>query len=181
MIKNLYHFRSIALVTVFALSGCSLPANQSHDRSNILQIKTKWMSDPQADQNIKNGLTAYLALDDAFLSIASRIYLIRNAKHTLDLQYYIWNDDAIGNLMLLELLNAADRGVKIRLLIDDQNGIKLDKTLKSFPSLINPIAIPATGSFIGTPASINASDVPQTVAIEEEPLDSVISETTLKV
>lgn len=131
MIKNLYHFRSIALVTVFALGGCSLPANQSHDRSNILQIKTKWMSDPQADQNIKNGLTAYLALDDAFLSIASRIYLIRNAKHTLDLQYYIWNDDAIGNLMLLELLNAADRGVKIRLLIDDQNGIKLDKTLKA--------------------------------------------------
>lgn len=131
MIKNLYHFRSIALVTVLTLSGCSLPANQNHDRSNILQIKTKWMSDPQADQNIKNGLTAYLALDDAFLSIASRIYLIRNAKHTLDLQYYIWNDDAIGNLMLLELLNAADRGVKIRLLIDDQNGIKLDKTLKA--------------------------------------------------
>ena len=56
-----------------------------------------------------------------------------------------------------------------------------DKTLKSSPSLINPIAIPATGSLIGTPASINAKDVPQTVAIEEEPLDSVISETTLKV
>ena len=56
-----------------------------------------------------------------------------------------------------------------------------DKTLKSSPSLINPIAIPATGSLIGTPASINARDVPQTVAIEEEPLDSVISDTILKV
>jgi hypothetical protein len=34
---------------------------------------------------------------------------------------------------------------------------------------------------IGTPASINARDAPQTVAIEEEPLDSVISDTILKV
>ena len=56
-----------------------------------------------------------------------------------------------------------------------------DRTLKSSPSLINPIAIPATGPLIGTPASINAKDVPQTVAIEEEPLDSVISDTILKV
>ena len=56
-----------------------------------------------------------------------------------------------------------------------------DNTEKLSPSLINPIAMPATGSFIGTPASIRASDVPQTVAIEEEPLDSVISETTHKV
>ena len=43
------------------------------------------------------------------------------------------------------------------------------------------MAMPATGSFIGTPASINDNEVPQTVAIEDEPLDSVISETTLKV
>ena len=38
--------------------------------------------------------------------------------------------------------------------------------------------MPATGRFSGTPASISASEVPQTVAIEDEPLDSVISETT---
>ena len=54
-------------------------------------------------------------------------------------------------------------------------------TEKSSPSLIKPIAMPATGSLIGTPASIRANEVPQTVAIDDEPLDSVISETTLKV
>ena len=43
------------------------------------------------------------------------------------------------------------------------------------------MAIPATGSFIGTPASINESEVPQTVAIDEDPFDSVISETTRNV
>jgi hypothetical protein len=37
--------------------------------------------------------------------------------------------------------------------------------------------MPAVGLFNGTPASIKASDEPQTVAIEDEPLDSVISET----
>ena len=40
------------------------------------------------------------------------------------------------------------------------------------------MAMPATALAIGTPASISASEVPQTVAIEEEPFDSVISETT---
>ncbi|ENX41503.1 phospholipase D family protein [Acinetobacter sp. NIPH 2100] len=121
----------MTVVIIFGISGCALPPNQNHDRSNSLQTKTKWMNDPQADLNIENGLTAFLALDDAFLSIASRTHLIRNAKHQLDLQYYIWNDDAIGNMMLNELLKAADRGVKVRLLIDDQNGVQLDKTLKA--------------------------------------------------
>ncbi len=41
-----------------------------------------------------------------------------------------------------------------------------------------PIAIPATGFFMGTPALSRLRVVPQTVAIEEEPLDSRISETT---
>ncbi len=40
------------------------------------------------------------------------------------------------------------------------------------------MAIPATGSFSGTPASIIDSEAPQTVAMEDEPFDSVISETT---
>src|SRR5690625_5062781 len=45
------------------------------------------------------------------------------------------------------------------------------------PTII-PIAIPATGLGIGTPASISAMEPPQTLAMEEDPLDSVISERT---
>ena len=45
------------------------------------------------------------------------------------------------------------------------------------PSATSPIAIPATGALIGTPASISERVAPQTVAIEEEPLDSRMSET----
>ena len=54
-------------------------------------------------------------------------------------------------------------------------------TANSSSSLMRPMAMPATGRFIGTPASISASDAPQTVAIEDEPLDSVISDTTRRV
>ena len=46
-----------------------------------------------------------------------------------------------------------------------------------FSSVINPIAIPETGALIFTPASISASVPAQTVAIDEEPFDSRISET----
>ena len=53
-----------------------------------------------------------------------------------------------------------------------------ESTAYSSPSLIKPIAIPATAALVGTPASINARLVPHTEAIELEPLDSVTSETT---
>ena len=46
------------------------------------------------------------------------------------------------------------------------------------PSLTSPIAMPATGALSGAPASISAIEAPQTEAIEEEPLDSRISDTT---
>jgi len=46
------------------------------------------------------------------------------------------------------------------------------------PSLTRPIATPATCDLRGTPASIRASDAPQTDAIDEEPFDSRMSETT---
>ena len=53
-----------------------------------------------------------------------------------------------------------------------------DNTAKACGSLISPIAMPATGRANGTPASISASELPHTDAIEEEPFDSVTSETT---
>ena len=46
-----------------------------------------------------------------------------------------------------------------------------------FPSLISPIATPATAARIGTPASNSASEPPQTDAIDDEPFDSRMSET----
>lgn len=105
--------------------------NQSKPEKITPEHFQHWINTPEADQNLAKGLTAYLIMDEAFLSIASRIHLIREAKHTLDLQYYIWSDDFVGNLILSELLAAADRGVQVRLLIDDQNGRQLDPQFRA--------------------------------------------------
>ena len=118
---------SLALIT---LTGCSLPMNQSNKQPPIQIHAEHWLNGSNVDTQMSQGLTAYLALDDAFSSIASRLHLINKAQHNIDLQYYIWENDSIGHLILAELLKAADRGVKVRLLIDDQNGTKLDATLK---------------------------------------------------
>src|SRR5919202_5927828 len=50
-------------------------------------------------------------------------------------------------------------------------------TTYSSPSLIRPMATPATGALIGTPASISDSDEPHTEAIDDDPLDSKMSDT----
>ncbi|MCW8039679.1 MULTISPECIES: phospholipase D family protein [Acinetobacter] len=121
---------------IFSLTGCSLPMNESKPDAPIYMHTQHWLNEPGVEQHLSQGLTAYLALDEAFMSIASRVHLIRKAQHTIDLQYYIWKDDYIGHMMLQELLKAADRGVKVRLLIDDQNGTQLDKVLK--PLALHP-------------------------------------------
>lgn len=130
------HLKSTFALTIltFSITGCSLPMNQSKQEQQTIAHAEHWINEPKTNELLAQGLTAYVAMNDAFQSIASRVHLIRKAKHTLDLQYYIWGDDFIGNLMLHELLKAADRGVKVRLLIDDQNGTKLDKQLAALIS-----------------------------------------------
>ena len=63
---------------------------------------------------------------DAF---AARYLLIAMAQQTLDIQYYIWQNDMSGRLLFSALLEAAQRGVKVRLLLDDNNTQGLDETL----------------------------------------------------
>ena len=60
---------------------------------------------------------------------AARILLAEAAERTLDVQYYIWHDDLTGTLLLDALRRAADRGVRVRLLLDDNNTAGLDATL----------------------------------------------------
>lgn len=68
------------------------------------------------------GLSGLHLLADGRDAFAARVLLAREAKETLDLQYYIWHGDRTGTLMLEELHQAASRGVRVRLLVDD-NGI----------------------------------------------------------
>lgn len=71
-------------------------------------------------------LTGYHVLYDPLEALAARIELINKAEKSLDLQYYIWDNDKIGSLALHALIQAADRGVKVRLLVDDNNAKKME-------------------------------------------------------
>ncbi|MBL8319268.1 MAG: phospholipase D family protein [Burkholderiaceae bacterium] len=52
-------------------------------------------------------------------SLDTRVQLARRAEVSLDVQYYHWENDATGRWLLRALRDAADRGVRVRLLIDD--------------------------------------------------------------
>lgn len=64
----------------------------------------------------QSGLALLSANVDAF---AARVMTARLAARSLDLMYYIWEDDLTGRFLLAEVLAAADRGVRVRLLLDD--------------------------------------------------------------
>ena len=65
--------------------------------------------------------TGLFLLDDNLDAFALRAITARTAGRSLDLQYYIWRNNLTGKLLGDELLRAADRGVRIRLLLDDMN------------------------------------------------------------
>jgi putative cardiolipin synthase len=71
-------------------------------------------------------------------ALMSRIVLADHAQHSIDLQYYIFNNDATGRLVAQHLLAAADRGVRVRLLVDDisaTNSIDMLDALDAHPNI----------------------------------------------
>ncbi len=65
------------------------------------------------------GESGFDLLDDGIDALSARLLLSRRAEHSIDAQYYFILDDPTSYVFLDELLNAADRGVRVRLLIDD--------------------------------------------------------------
>jgi cardiolipin synthase C len=63
--------------------------------------------------------SAYWLLDDNADSLRIRLALADLAAETLDIQYFIWQDDMTGRLLMKHVLEAADRGVRVRFLLDD--------------------------------------------------------------
>ncbi|WP_240989617.1 phospholipase D family protein [Salipiger mangrovisoli] len=69
-----------------------------------------------------DGQSGVQPLADGRDAFAARVLLARAAQVSIDAQYYIWQDDTTGLILLDELRAAAARGVRVRLLVDD-NGI----------------------------------------------------------
>lgn len=130
----LQNIRRCGVVVMSALlAGCALPSLDGRTQSQALDTATaattRLGQGVAADVGKYPGLTGILPLDDPLSSFAVRILLARAAERTLDLQYYIWRDDLTGRMLLRELRDAADRGVRVRLLLDDNGVSGMDSIL----------------------------------------------------
>lgn len=116
------------------------PAVSGSDRS----IQAAARAAAQAHPN----QTGVYLLDDGQDAFAARMLLAQQAQHTLDVQYYIWRHDRTGTLLFEAIHAAAERGVRVRLLLDDHNTAGMDPLLiglESHPNidvrLFNPLRI----------------------------------------
>ena len=100
-----------------------------------------------AQNDIHPDLSGYHPIITGANAFASRSILTGMATRSIDAQYYIWHDDEAGQLLLKDLWDAAERGVIVRLLLDDfNNNAKFDQHLLRFSShpniavrIINPL------------------------------------------
>jgi cardiolipin synthase C len=75
------------------------------------------------------GLSSVLVIEDGAFALALRVMMLRSARQNIDMQYYIVRNDAAGQMVLDELVAAAKRGVRVRLLLDDNGSWGLDAAL----------------------------------------------------
>lgn len=80
-------------------------------------------------QLLRDARTGAGLVPDGISAFALRALAARKAVRSLDLQYYIWRDDFTGRLLAREVLAAADRGLRVRLLLDDVYVVGAERTL----------------------------------------------------
>lgn len=92
-------------------------------------------------------------VSDNMAAFALRAAGARAAAETLDLQYYMWDEDVTGRLLAREVLRAADRGVRVRLLLDDLYVRRTERALATLAQhpcievrLYNPFQIRSWGA-----------------------------------
>ncbi|MFB9970682.1 phospholipase D family protein [Pseudoroseomonas cervicalis] len=83
-------------------------------------------ADAWADALPSGAETGLALVSDGLEGFMLRAATARAAGRTLDLQYYRWSDDITGGLLAREVLAAADRGVRVRLLLDDSYALGAD-------------------------------------------------------
>lgn len=121
---------------------------------------------PHPEQTFLGGLIAETAPEDTSLTgvellsdpksaFTTRFAIANLAEKSLDLQYYLWKGDLAGGLLLWAALDAADRGVRVRFLIDDIYHSGRDDTyaiLDTHPNfevrIFNPMANRGAGRYL---------------------------------
>ena len=138
---------SVVFLVSVLLSACgALPTQVDRPFSSAQQASTDSpLVRIAQDSSPAPTLTGFRLLPDGFYSLDARIQLVRRASHSLDVQYYLIQDDRTGRLLMRNLRDAALRGVRVRLLVDDlytAGGDPMFRGLAAFPNvevrLFNP-------------------------------------------
>jgi putative cardiolipin synthase len=118
-----------AMVAISLLSGCAaLPGNvhrvASQARTDVgdsalARIAAASLPGPDDAMSEMSGVSGVRLLPGGDQAFDARIALAQAARHTVDAQYYVVADDTSGRQFLRELRDAAQRGVRVRLLVDD--------------------------------------------------------------
>ncbi|MBO6198268.1 MAG: phospholipase D family protein [Psychrobacter sp.] len=143
---------SARIDALYQQEGREQNSNQKDGQQNSQTTNTKTDSTDLvaaiSEQNeIHPDLSGYHPIVTGANAFASRSILTNMATRNIDAQYYIWHDDQAGQLMLKDLWDAAERGVIVRLLLDDfNNSAKFDQHLLRFAShpniavrIVNPL------------------------------------------
>ena len=145
----------ILLLAVTALTaliaGCaSLPPLEGRTETTALAdtATTRLGRAVAADVAANPGKTGIHPLPEGNAAFAARVVLAAAAEKSIDAQYYIWHGDQAGYLLFEALWRAAERGVRVRLLLDDINTGGLDPTIAALDAhpnievrLYNPLVL----------------------------------------
>ena len=124
--------KGIALTAL--LSGCSglpsldgRPASSTLPTTETADTRLGRATAPQAQAH--PGQSGVLMLAQGREAFATRMLLADAAERSLDVQVYIWHADLTGTLLMQAMRAAADRGVRVRLLLDDNTTAGMDERL----------------------------------------------------
>ena len=125
--------RFALLAGLVLLSGCaSLPDNTANEVSSALQDPQETLIGEaygEAAKHYPAGQSGFHVLPNGVDAFVARAALAQVAERSIDSQYYMVHEDQVGLLYMDQLLQAADRGVRVRFLLDDidegQRDIKL--------------------------------------------------------
>lgn len=126
-----YFLNIIVLISfIFTFNACGAkPKTKSRDDSfAITAEKTPTIIKHfnNVDINLKTH-TAFYSLANPTDALAARVFLVENAQTSLDVQYYIYEKDKTGTYFSKKLIQAADRGVRVRILLDDLSTTDKDR------------------------------------------------------
>ncbi len=113
-----------SLISFLLLSGCAtVPDNSNRNESYVITdgYETTLGKDIQTSRNQGKMKDGFIILNKGLDAFVARAALAETAEKSLDVQYYLYHKDLIGRLFTAYLLRAADRGVRVRLLVDDMD------------------------------------------------------------